>query len=499
MNQNDIEKVDNYLQHWGVLGMKWGRRKGLSSKTINSLSTAQRYGLSAETVKFSKKEIKQGRDELQESIDFRMRSAKQSLASLQDEIKNDPEPEKPYEFDTPLVSGKQHSRKEVNSDLEKAYSRRLSTLEKAISEANLDQPDIVGWGKTYTDIARAATVDMTAYNKKYKRVPLLSSFDLSDLGLTPEEKIVVDRKIAKDENSDQGISYEQIDKYLKSIKDERNIQQNGMEKVDDYLQHWGILGMKWGKRRSQAQLARAGGKKIRPSTHEEELADLIRMEKEADKNGVPTINRSSSASKNSSARSQWSPKRLEDMTDGELRDRLARLSMEQQYSTMVNSKLSKGQKYLRRTLDVSGNVLSTTSSIVGTAVAIKTAKGDSLGKLPKTKSLVDEGSKLIKESVKVNTTLSSAKANKRPGELDYMDDQALRERVARMTMEQQYKTITSAQVAKGAVDVKRVMEVAGSVVAITSSIIGIATAIKSLKSGNPEIPKTKIPPGIKGV
>lgn len=252
----------------------------------------------------------------------------------------------------------------------------------------------------------------------------------------------------------------------------------------DELYHYGILGMKWGIQRN---LARAIFGKRRRDNDDYEVPPH-------------TVQRSSTSSGSSTS---GGARRLEDMTDAELKERIDRLSMEQKYTAMVNSKLSSGQKRLRSVLDTSGNVLSTGSSIVNTALAMKKASGQPTGKLDKTKSYVDATSNIVKESKNINTKLSESKAKIRPGELDYMDDQMVRDKVNRWNMEQQYKTITAGQIERGKVDVKKIIEVAGSVVAITGSIVSIAVAIKgAMGGGTPkaDIPKPpKIPAGIKGV
>ena len=77
--------------------------------------------------------------------------------------------------------------------------------------------------------------------------------------------------------------------------------------MEDYLAHYGILGMKWGVRRTEAQLARVRGKKKSSS----ELDD----EKENAKSAKP--------------------KKVSEMSDAELRERLNRINMEDQYNAAM--------------------------------------------------------------------------------------------------------------------------------------------------------------------
>ena len=74
------------------------------------------------------------------------------------------------------------------------------------------------------------------------------------------------------------------------------------------LQHHGILGMKWGDRRTPEQLARASGKKT--SSDDE----------------------------------------VKKMSDSELRSKINRLQMEKQYKQLTSSEISVGRKFVQDVL-----------------------------------------------------------------------------------------------------------------------------------------------------
>ncbi len=68
-------------------------------------------------------------------------------------------------------------------------------------------------------------------------------------------------------------------------------------------------------------------------------------------------------------------KGLEHMSDQELRERVNRLNLEQQYSQLTSAQRSKGESYVRNTLDIAGSTLAIGASALNIALAIKKLKG----------------------------------------------------------------------------------------------------------------------------
>lgn len=91
------------------------------------------------------------------------------------------------------------------------------------------------------------------------------------------------------------------------------------------LTHHGVLGMKWGVRRSPAQLARARGS-------------------------------SKSKSDNSDKKS------AKNMSDDELRRVVNRLQMERQYSQLSQSNVSKGKNYAQKVIKAGTTVAAVTTT-----------------------------------------------------------------------------------------------------------------------------------------
>lgn len=87
----------------------------------------------------------------------------------------------------------------------------------------------------------------------------------------------------------------------------------------DVLVHYGILGMKWGVRRSPGQLSRSRGHKKSDDEHEDYKKVHAR-------------------------------KSTKTMSDAELKNRINRLQMERQYKQLTSKETSAGKKFVNDVL-----------------------------------------------------------------------------------------------------------------------------------------------------
>ena len=101
----------------------------------------------------------------------------------------------------------------------------------------------------------------------------------------------------------------------------------------------------------------------------------------------------------------------------------------------------------------------------------------------RTKGLVDATSRLNNDLKNANReSINRAKNNRPKMDLSNMTDKEMRDQINRAILERQYNDMFAPQkVSKGREFVSDALEIAGSTLAITSSALAIALAIKDLK------------------
>lgn len=100
--------------------------------------------------------------------------------------------------------------------------------------------------------------------------------------------------------------------------------------------------------------------------------------------------------------------------------------------------------------------------------------------MSRSKKTVDASSDMVKQlqNIERNTRKSSAQKM----DLSNMSDQEMRNRINRAMLEKQYTDMFAPQTtSRGREYAKKTLEVAGSTLAVTSSALGIALAIKELR------------------
>lgn len=132
------------------------------------------------------------------------------------------------------------------------------------------------------------------------------------------------------------------------------------------LYHHGIKGMKWGIRRTDAQLGH-------------ETVNLQKTKKRVEAAGT-IVTESQNINKKVSSKKQRKMQKQQvqtakAMTDKELRERVNRLNMEQQYARLSTEQMNAGKVNVDKVLAEVGTAVAVTNSVLAIALAIQKLKG----------------------------------------------------------------------------------------------------------------------------
>lgn len=144
--------------------------------------------------------------------------------------------------------------------------------------------------------------------------------------------------------------------------------------MNDQLIHYGVKGMRWGVRKSSYTSTGSSSKK---KLTVKDYNDLKKGVDETNRSVSSYSNYRTNKQKRKAIKEATKTVNLEKMSDKELRERVNRLNMEQQYVNLVTNKavMNSGKTKVDRTLEVAGDVLTVTSSALAIAVAVKQLKG----------------------------------------------------------------------------------------------------------------------------
>ena len=102
--------------------------------------------------------------------------------------------------------------------------------------------------------------------------------------------------------------------------------------------------------------------------------------------------------------------------------------------------------------------------------------------MERSKRVIDSGSDLIRQAKSIERD-TSPKSTKKRLNVSNMSDKELRDKINRELLERQYSDIfgEEAKVSRGRQFTRETLEIAGTALAATSSVLGIMLAIKQLK------------------
>ena len=139
--------------------------------------------------------------------------------------------------------------------------------------------------------------------------------------------------------------------------------------MNNELYHYGVPGMKWGVRRSHAQ--------VRTDTINRQTKKIGKMG-DASRSASNAFNEASNLAGRASRSGKPSKKgknELSKMSDQELRNKLNRIQMEQQYASLNPGIMSRGASRVSSVLATIGSLAAIGGSVASMAIAIKQMKG----------------------------------------------------------------------------------------------------------------------------
>lgn len=149
-----------------------------------------------------------------------------------------------------------------------------------------------------------------------------------------------------------------------------------MSLSNEYLEHHGIKGMKWGVRRTDAQLGKSSGGSGSKSTNTKVVRtadDYKKMKKNVDTASSYVESGKKAKAKVESKKQQAKTKEeLSKLSDKELQQIVNRLNMEERYTQVMNSRATTtGKDRVSQILDGAGTALAIGSSVLSIMIAMK--------------------------------------------------------------------------------------------------------------------------------
>ena len=402
---------DKELRHYGVKGTHWGVRryqnedgsykpgaegryyqpvKGQISGSKKNVSTTG-GGTSASPTKTAAKKMLSAR-ELHASRGSVIEEGKKKTSEASGGGGGAPEEKKENEITTKTRSGKEIELKDVSQ--KKNYTTGSSSKGSGSSSTKKEQEKKEG------DENFKLTQFTDKIDNLFREDENWEEVELDQADIDAINDLVTKYRKWREGNKSKTAQTKKIDAFIEAYQawlsnHGKKAEHSAMKET--YLQHFGILGMHWGirryqnpdgsyteagKKRYQKEVQRNHQKSKKNRVDDTDLKDPDRWVKEdlsnakqvADASRTMT-NELKNLEQNTRSKKENPRLDLSNMSDKELRDRINRELLEQQYNNMFNkTDVSRGRENVQQALSLAGSVLGVASSALAIAIAIRELK-----------------------------------------------------------------------------------------------------------------------------
>lgn len=424
--ENYIIHRDTELYHFGVKGQKWGiRRYQNTDGSYKSGAEGRYYNTEGSKISGPKKNVSTNGGGTSVKISRGTQAARDLHASRGSVVEEGKKKTKSAETVSEKTSGGGDGAAEEKKTEETSNPNATAPYEKTLSDGTKITVYPTSMKKAQTGKGEKGQKASTfKVNDLYDKI---DGIDLDSIGEAEQKQLdnlIVQYQAYKATNSTSNKKTKAIDQFIaeyehwkstgekkkkedESEKKEEKMDENKeeYEEVEYYdgkekktkktkvLKHHGILGMHWGIRRYQnpdGSYTEAGKRRYQKdvqSNHQKSKKnrvndadlkdpnrwvreDLTNAKQVADSSKT-VINELKNLEQNTRPKDENQRLDLSKMTDKELRDRINRELLEQQYNNMFNKKdVSKGRENVQEALSIGGNVVGIASGIIGIALAI---------------------------------------------------------------------------------------------------------------------------------
>ena len=368
-----MERNDE-LYHYGVLGMKWGIHRATRKSKSNTKLTQKSNKYNIKSAKYNLKSSKRAAKDIGEGFATKSKNdVKKYLTAKKKSAKYNLKSEKYKAKSLNSSSDNKSTRYSVKSD---KYA--VKSIKNKLKENRLSGEYSTG-SKGYKYAAKS---------DKYKLRSTKSNLKISRNKAYIQK---VQRKIKDNPEIAKQIGEDRL-KYILSLQHSLNLR-------DDELYHYGVLGMKWGVRKSRSSSGGSSSraKKKRAREAKKRMKNYEKLKKKHEQEALKREISSMSEKKQSFTKPKESTKStssLKTMSDDELRNRINRLQMEETYARLTDDPRREQKKSAGKAfINASGRVLSKSAQDVAGWAA--TAAGKYMVQKLVAKNLGEEKAKEI--------------------------------------------------------------------------------------------------------